>query len=527
MVTVSAELHRVATAGVVDLAFEESPDGILVVGPDGSVLARNRRFTDLWGDDLAAVTAAIDLHRTPAGGHDELTLDDGRILDRFGTPLHDPDGTFVGYAWYFRDVTSARRAARDRLELATALQAMLLPPRNPEIPGMDVAVRYRPSDPGLGVGGDFFDVFRSGTTDWGVVIGDVCGKGAAAASLAALTRHSVRSATAHHRLPSDALAEVNAALLAEEELGERFCSVALARLELDVCGAWLTLACAGHPRPMLVRAAGWVDLRGQPGMLLGLFDDPLLGDDRVGLGPGDALVFCTDGITEARSASGELFGDERLAQVLLAHAGRSADDLAGAVLGEAIAYGGESVRDDVAVLVVRVPMEAKRDPVARLEEATGTPFEKLQLPGYTIGDDTAGLRHRRPLPPREARIVLEPLPESVPRARSFVASVLHSWRMSELVGGDAELLASELTTNAVRHAGTAFTVVVRFDGDGIRIEVGDGSRALPAPREPAADDTGGRGFVLVDALAADWGVLTTVTGKRVWVDLSVPPEPLP
>jgi hypothetical protein len=262
-------------------------------------------------------------------------------------------------------------------------------------------------------------------------------------------------------------------------------------------------------------------------MLLGLFDDPLLGDDRVGLGPGDALVFCTDGITEARSPAGELFGDERLAQVLLEHAGRSADELAGAVLGEAVAYGGESVRDDVAVLVVRVPMEAKNDPVARLEGATGTSFEKLRLPEYTIGDDNAGLRHRRPLPPREARIVLDPEPGSVPRARSFVASVLHSWRMSELVGGDAELLASELTTNAVRHAGTAFTVVVRYDGDCIRVEVGDGSRALPEPRQPAADDPGGRGFVLVAALAADWGVLTTVTGKRVWVDLAVPPEPAP
>jgi PAS domain S-box-containing protein len=548
---VSAELHPVPTGGpatvdIVDIAFEASPDGILVVAPDGRILARNRRFAEVWGfaddelagDDALALQAAAarvvdgegfitrvrELYAARVEGRDELLLRDGRLLDRTGVPLRDQAGAYVGFAWFFRDITSQRNAEQELRELARTLQAMLLPPRTPAIPGMEVAVRYRPADHQLGVGGDFFDVFRTGRTEWGVVIGDVCGKGPTAASLAALVRHTTKSAAAHYALPSDVLGEVNETLLAEQDLGERFCSVAFARLELDVCGAWLTLSCGGHPRPIVVRAAGWVDQRGQPGMLLGLFDQPELADDRVGLGPGDALVFCTDGITEARGADGELFGDERLAEVLLDHCGDAADAIAGAVVAEALAFQGGRVRDDVAVLVVRVPMEAKDDPVGRLERAAGTVYEKLRLPDYPIGDDTAGLRTKRPRPPREARIVLPPKPESATRARTFVAGVLHSWRMSEMVGGDAELLTSELATNAVRHARTSFVVVVRYDGASVRIEVGDGSRALPVRRAPASDDTGGRGYVLVDALAADWGVLETVTGKRIWVDLPVPPE---
>ncbi|MDQ1372697.1 MAG: hypothetical protein QOJ09_35, partial [Actinomycetota bacterium] len=220
------------------------------------------------------------------------------------------------------------RLYTDRAAVARTLQASLLPPRPPEVPGMEVAVRFRAGEHDVAVGGDFFDVFRLGANDWGLVIGDVCGKGAEAASLAALVRYTLRAAAMHHRRPVDVLAEVNDAVLAEEQdsLGERYCSAVFGRLELDRCGAWVTLCAAGHPRPIVVRRAGWVDLRGQPGQLLGLFGDvsSSLAEDVVGLGPGDALVFCTDGITEARSPAGELFGDDRLFSALLA--GSAASD---------------------------------------------------------------------------------------------------------------------------------------------------------------------------------------------------------
>lgn len=521
---------------------EASPDGLLVVSADGTTLSVNGRFAEVWGlapdvldtaqpdapltaaagrvADPAAFVARMQQVDRAAGGprHDEVVLTDGRVLDCYGTPLHDGDGAYLGWAWYFRDVSAHKRTEAELRRLAETLQASLLPPRPPQVPGMQVATRYRPAAQAPGVGGDFFDVFRLRSNDWGLVIGDVCGKGAQAAALTALARYSLRAAAVHNEAPADVLRELNDALLDEPDLGDRFCSVVFARLELDVCGAWVTLACGGHPQPTVVRRAGWIDVRGQPGMLLGLFDDPDLADDRVGLGPGDALVFCTDGITEARNAAGEMFADEALPTLLLESADADAQHIADRVVAEALAHAAGSVHDDVAVLVVRVPEEAAADPVGRLAAVTGAPPEQLPLPGYRVGEPHWG-RNQRPAPPREARLRLADEPSAAGVARRFVAGVLHSWRMSELTGGDAELLTSEVVTNALRHGQSPITVIMRYDGHSIRVEVGDGSRALPRRRQPSRLDTGGRGLQIVDLVAAAWGVTATVGGKRVWFEV--------
>ena len=530
---------------------EHSPDGLLVVSPDGRMAFMNRRFAEVWrlsaeviasGDDNVALAAALEVVADPEGfmrrvretyadprhpTHDELALRDGRVLDRYGAPLHDATGAYLGWAWYFRDVTELRQAEREQRSLAATLQASLLPPRPPSVPGMDVATRYRPADRRVDVGGDFFDVFRLGPNDWGLVVGDVCGKGARAASLTAATRYTLRAAAAHAFLPSAVLEEVNTSIAADAtpDADDRFCAVAFARLELDVCGAWVTLACAGHPRPIVVRRAGWIDLRGQTGPPVGMFDRASWTDDRVGLGPGDALVFCTDGITEARDAAGEMFGDEALPALLVGCAGEPVEVIAERLVAAATAFSAGRVHDDIVVMVVRVPDEAKDRPMRRLVEATGLPEERLPLPGYPVGDGSGHGEewHRRPAPPREARIRLAPEPESIPAARHFLSGLLRSWRMPELVGGELELLTSELATNATRHARSSFTVIVRYDGAAVRVEVGDGSRALPVVRTPAPEDVNGRGMVLVEALADRWGVVPTLEGKRVWIERDLPP----
>lgn len=533
--------------GLIALAAEASPDGILIVGPDGDIRARNSRFAEIWGfgDDVlatasddAALAEAMnrvadpdafigrvrELYETRATSRDEIALRDGRVLDRYGTPLHDSAGADIGYAWYFRDISEQRQTEIELRDLATTLQATLLPPVRPHVPGMDIGTRYRAADRVIGVGGDFLDVFRVDTNAWGLSIGDVCGRGGPAAALAALSRHSVRAAAVHHALPTAVLGEVNEALLSEPELGERFTSVVFARLELDLCGAWVTLCSAGHPRPIVVRTAGWVDLRGQPGTLLGLFPDPTLGNDRVGLGPGDSLVFCTDGITEARRpGSTEEFGDEELARVLLDTAGRSADEIAGAVMDAVLAYA-DDVNDDMAVLVVTVPPDAKDDPEGRIERATGVPFDEAVIPRYPLSSPSEGLPDAKPLPPREARAVFGCAPAEVRRARDFVASAVRSWRMPEMASSELALLTSELATNAVLHARTEFTVVVRYSGALIRVEVGDGSRSAPQRRDAVEEDTSGRGLNLVETLATDWGVLETLNGKRVWFEMPASSE---
>ncbi|HWC11414.1 MAG TPA: SpoIIE family protein phosphatase, partial [Acidimicrobiales bacterium] len=506
---------------------EETPDGLMVMGADGDVVFVNRRFREMWcvpgralhptnGTSIDTVlNRAVRTHGVRwgmgSGGRartepvrQELELRDGRVLDRFGTPVRDRAGDYLGWAWYCRDVTQLKQAEADQRALAATLQASLLPPTPPSVPGMEVATRYSPADVCLDVCGDFYDVFRVAANDWGVVLGDVCGKGARAAALTALTRYTLRAATFHHFLPSAVLEEVNGAIVADSqpEADDRFCTLIFARLQLDTCGAWVTLAAAGHPRPIVIRRAGWIDVRGQIGTPLGLFDAPVLGDDRVGLGPGDALVFCTDGVTEARDGAGEMFGDEALPDALLDCAGKSAETIVERIVEDARAFAaGGKLDDDMAVLVVRVPDEAKEDPIGRLASATGLPPDQLPVPGYGVGEPPDDLWRRRPAPPREARLQLTPEPASAGAARRFLAGLLASWRMPELVGGDVELLASELVTNVIRHAASTFTVIVRYDADVLRVEVGDGSRALPQARLSAADEEAGRGLQLVEALA--------------------------
>jgi Stage II sporulation protein E (SpoIIE)/PAS fold len=404
---------------------EQTPDGLMVLGMDGEVVFANRRFREMWRLSGRAFhptsRTSIDTALNQAVRSDgvrwavgpprrarevplrqELVLRDGRVLDRFGTAVHDRTGDYLGWAWYCRDVTQLKQAEADQRALAATLQASLLPPTPPAVPGMEVATRYSPADASLDVCGDFYDVFRVGANDWGLVLGDVCGKGARAAALTALTRYTLRAATYHHFLPSAVLEEVNGAIVADShpDVDDRFCTIVFARLQLDTCGAWVTVSAAGHPRPIVIRRAGWIDVRGQIGTPLGLFADPVLGDDRVGLGPGDALVFCTDGVTEARDRSGEMFGDEALFDALLDGAGKSAETVAQRIVDDArdFAAGGK-LGDDIAVLVVRVPDEAEDDPIGRLSSATGLAPEELTLPGYRVGEppDDFGGGARRPL----------------------------------------------------------------------------------------------------------------------------------
>jgi sigma-B regulation protein RsbU (phosphoserine phosphatase) len=290
-----------------------------------------------------------------------------------------------------RTVARADRLRREAEELADALQASLLPPLAPDLPGMELATRYLAGEQGLKVGGDFFDIFRLASNDWGIVLGDACGKGARPASLAALARWTFRASSVHLFKPSDVLRDVNAALLAEDERGEdgHFCTAVFARLELDTCGAWMTMASAGHPLPIVVRRSGAVEFRGEADLPLGMFDTIEPVDSRVGLGPGDALVLYTDGITEARDDQGEMFGEQRLMETLEGLTDVSAKGICDGIVDAARRFAGDLFGDDVAVAVIRVPIDAASEPQARVSAATGMPLDQLRLPGYSHGGGSA------------------------------------------------------------------------------------------------------------------------------------------
>lgn len=113
----------------------------------------------------------------------------------------------------------------------------------------------------------------------------------------------------------------------------------------------------------------------------------------------------------------------------------------------------------------------------------------------------------------------EPDPSSVRRARELVSAALTAWDMDDLVEV-AELLTSELATNAVLHAGTAFRVAVKAEPPVARVEVIDGVRGMPVPATGPNQSEHGRGLVLVEALARQWGSRVVDGGKVVWFTLA-------
>lgn len=244
------------------------------------------------------------------------------------------------------------RVYRERSYIARTLQESLLPPQLPEIPGVDVAARFRAAGEGTEVGGDFYDLFDMGRAGWAIVIGDVCGKGADAAAITALARYTLRAAAMQEQQPSRILTLLNDALLTQRG-DKQFCTVAYGRLKTNSKpGASVELACGGHPLPLLLHANGRVESAGEPGTLLGVVPDPDLEDRAVELGPGDSLVLYTDGVTEARTPAG-MFGLGELTAVLQSSAGLDAAGIAERV-ELAVLKVEEEPRDDIAILVVQM-----------------------------------------------------------------------------------------------------------------------------------------------------------------------------
>ena len=204
------------------------------------------------------------------------------------------------------------------------------------------------------VGGDFYDLVETQEGRRLAVIGDVCGKGAAAAAVTALTRYTIKAVAMRQDEPAAVLRALNEAML--RQLGDnQFCTVACARLSVVPGGLELEVARGGHPPPLIVRADGAVEAVMPQGRALGVFLDPRLTVREVRLGPGDAAVFYTDGITEARGPDGSFFGEERLHALLRSCATLDAQAIAERLKNVTLEYGEGSPRDDLAVLVLRVP----------------------------------------------------------------------------------------------------------------------------------------------------------------------------
>lgn len=244
------------------------------------------------------------------------------------------------------------RLYRERNTIARTLQQSLLPPSLPDIPELDLAAKFWASGEGNDVGGDFYDVFATSDGDWAIGIGDVCGKGPEAAALMGLVRHTVRAAAIRTDQPSEVLRVVNTAVLAQAA-EDRFCTSCFVRVRANGGGCHLTVACAGHPLPLVLRANGEVHAVGVPGSLLGIFETTELVDTRVDLAAGESLLLFTDGLTEAQR-EGERFGDDRLMALFATCIGLDATSSAARIEEAFLDFVPEAPRDDVAFVILQV-----------------------------------------------------------------------------------------------------------------------------------------------------------------------------
>jgi PAS domain S-box-containing protein len=244
------------------------------------------------------------------------------------------------------------RLYAERDEVAETLQRSLLPPEPVDVPGLDIGARYLPAQEGLTVGGDFYDVFELDLDRWGAVIGDVVGKGAPAAAMMGLARYTIRTAALAENRPSALLATLNDAMMRQTR-DSMFCTACFARVRRQDDRFRVTLASGGHPLPLLLRADGSLDLVGEPGTLIGIFEDPTLVDRSIDLEPGDALVLYTDGVTDERR-EGEEFGEGRLRNTVASLVGRDAQAIADGVVDAVADFRSGTAHDDIALLVIRV-----------------------------------------------------------------------------------------------------------------------------------------------------------------------------
>ncbi|WP_447002644.1 SpoIIE family protein phosphatase [Saccharothrix isguenensis] len=369
---------------------------------------------------------------------------------------------------------------------AEALQRPLLPPRLPELPGFDLAARYHPFGHDDQIGGDFYDAYTTPDGRHVLVLGDVCGKGPKAAAVTGLVRHTLWTAAQHSTEPDHVLSLVNQALLRQNS---PFCTLVYAVLDTSDRPTRLRIACAGHPLPLLRHGDGRITQLPVGGPVLGVLGEVRHEVMEVPLHPGDTLVLYTDGFTEGAGGYRQRESQDLAAVLdtfrLRTGADHPADEIAEALLTDARQWWGERLRDDMALLTL-----------------TALPV--------THGDQTD---HQREF---ALDTDLPPLTEVRTWTREFLAD------LDEDVVGDAELIVTELLTNAYEHAvGPRALRLHRSSAEPVvRIEVDDATpHGLLQPGTSSLSPFRGRGLLLIDTISTRWGVENHRSHKTVWADI--------
>lgn len=245
-----------------------------------------------------------------------------------------------------REVAERERLERE-LQLAHQIQRTFIPSELPHLPGWELAASWRAARQ---MAGDFYDLFELPGRRLGLVIADVADKGMPAALFMVLTRTLVRAAALEEPSPAAMLARVNDLLVPDAQQG-MFVTAFYAVLSLET-GA-VAYASAGHNPPLLLRPrTGELDFLAKGGMALGVLEGNRFQDQATSLEPGDSLILYTDGVSEAFSPGGDIYGEERLRQSIRAADGASARAVLEAIDRDMAAFVGDGPPSDDVTLVV-------------------------------------------------------------------------------------------------------------------------------------------------------------------------------
>ena len=359
-------------------------------------------------------------------------------------------------------------------ELVGMLQRQLLPRRLPKLPGAVAVARYLPSTAGLELGGDWYDVIPLPDNHVALVIGDVQGHSAGAATLMGQMRTALRAYAVEGHPPDVVVSHANR-LLTDMET-DLFATCAYVDVDLEEGSAWCVRA--GHLPPVLRHPDGSTEIaEAEGGPPLGVVTQADFPMSPLRLQPGTVIALTTDGLVETTEDDIDV-GMDRFAHGLAvsdpAHLGLVAD----ALLGNA------RRSDDVALLLLRYDGMATRP----------------QREGWTVWR----------------------VPQAVGQARRFTRRTLRTWGVPADDMDAVLLVVSELVTNALVHTDGRVRLDLTRINHRLRVAVTDASPRTPVkPTSIGWEATGGRGILLVEALSATWGTVPVSGGKQVWSELTL------
>ncbi|WP_374064253.1 SpoIIE family protein phosphatase [Streptomyces himalayensis] len=358
-------------------------------------------------------------------------------------------------------------------ELVGMLQRTLLPRRLPTLPGGEAVARYLPATAGLEVGGDWYDVIPLPDNHVALVIGDVQGHNAGAATVMGQMRTALRAYAVEGHPPDVVVSHANRLLMGMET--DLFATCSYVDVDMEDGTGWCVRA--GHLPPLLRHPDGSTEVvEAEGGPPLGVITEAEFRMTPLRLGPGTLLALTTDGLVE----SADLEFDEGMRRLSVALSAADQDDLG--LMADALldnAHRG----DDVALLLMRYDGMAVR-------------------------------------PARETWTVWR-VPEAVRHARRFTRRTLRSWRVTRETD-TVLLVVSELVTNALVHTDGPVRLDLSRIDDRLRVAVADASPRTPVkPANIGWEATGGRGVLLVEAMSTAWGTVPAGGGKQVWCEIDV------